>query len=313
MTRAVAVLRKALKPLQDCGPCAPQPGEPYTPYTCYTHGQLMRIVHAWNLRNPHRPVPLPPGADKRQVWEALRGMMSTVCGSEACWAPASGAYHRHSPAHKVAVSFTDGITDDRLLMGMKYFMSVHQAAAAKYMFLGVYARDFTGYTAGGQCVGGPICTLTVKDVLARGKQGFCMILNTDTHTQSGEHWVAFFCCLDHHSPNFGAYYYDSNRVRSYRLDVPSRVRTYVKRISMQAASLGRPGLKLRVRSRTHQDEDGPCGLFAMAFCIVCLLDLPVQEYMSSKHVNDDLMMEVMMSIFMGKPPIHLLERLHSKV
>lgn len=300
--RSVRSLKTALQPLKDCGQCAPQPGEPYTPYTCYSVQQLLRIAHAWNARNPQQMVQPPANPSKRDIWEALKHAMSHMCASdEVCWARASGAYYS-SPAHKVRVSFTEGITNDRLAKGMQQFLDVHPHASSRYTFMGVFPRDFNGTTAFGACVGKDMCSLTVESVLGAGKQGFCCVLNTDPHTKAGKHWVSFFCCFDPASPNFGAYYYDSNRVRSFKLDVSSRVRTFVKRLSKQAAQLGRPGFKLRVRSRVHQEEDGPCGLFALAFCMVCLLDLPVKDYMHSRHVNDDLMMEVMSALYLGKAP-----------
>lgn len=291
-------LVKALAPIKECGPCAARTDEAYEPYTCYTRSQLHRMIASWNAMRPNQQIHVKESASRKESWEALRTALHHVCGeNEACWAKASGAYGRFSPAHKVPVSFTDGITTDRLAHGMKQFIRAHPS---KYLFTGVHPNDFSAKNSS-VCVGGAMCSLTVRSLLEdHKKQGFCMILNTDPHFKTGDHWVAFFCGLDAASPNFGCYYYDSNRVRSVKQDVSPHVRGYVKRLEAQAAEAGiKKRLRLRVQGRVHQRIDGPCGLFAMAFCMVCLLDLPIKHYMSSSSVNDDLMAEVMASVFLS--------------
>ena len=91
-------------------------------------------------------------------------------------------------------------------------------------------------------------------------QKFGMIINTSNYSESGEHWVSLFI---HLGKNYIAYF-DSVG------DLPSEeVFKFMKKVNKQCKNIGLD-MTMYINKKTHQYDDGECGVYALNFIVECL-------------------------------------------
>jgi hypothetical protein len=151
----------------------------------------------------------------------------------------------------------------------------------RFVFLGVFPRDFTERNENGRCVGSQSPTMCPFDVapLARDKKCFGLILNTHPHTQGGEHWVCIFCDTDAKSVNYGIRFYDS-----YGKPPNSHAAKFMKSISVQMSDDS--NFVMSHNTYKHQEKDMNCGIFCMALITHCAAGGDFKKYCASGGVTD---------------------------
>jgi Ulp1 protease family, C-terminal catalytic domain len=182
--------------------------------------------------------------------------------------------------------------------GERFFLRANVAIRKRCLFTAVRSADFAreAIRPNGKT---RFCDLHLQDLHSK-RDCFGLILNTAPSTRPGEHWVALWVCRNPESPNFGMYFYDSTSTPNISKYVPSYVKRLRAKFMLHAKEMDLDGFHFHVNRVIHQESDGTCGLYCLAFMYACLLDLPLQEYFHHDGVNDDLMQAVMSAVFATK-------------
>jgi hypothetical protein len=286
------ILKKA-KSLKKCND-----EHPHNYYTCYDKEELLKIAHNWNIKNPLNIIDIPSNISHKALWIKVKSKLTPFCNNnEVCWSRVSGAYHS-SPAHKCRASVKDGLTNINILKTFRVISRIYPSITKKYMFLGVFPINFLKTNDNNICIGDLLCTFNLSDLQEKHKkEGFGVVFNTDPLSKPGDHWIAFWCCINPESPNYGLYFYDSNSVQNPKRHIPTSIHKLKDRLLIHSKNMNLQKFKFHYNSQIHQESDGPCGLFCISFLVSCMLDYPIKEYLKSKHVNDGFMMDIKEAFF----------------
>ena len=261
--------------------------------TCFTKNELTQLAQDINVK-------VPKSATKKTILKTVAQSMEPKCGvenEETCWVDNSTKKHALSKAHRPRKPI-EWFTNPRTWLNtfdILYVMTQYEDRYKTFKFLGVHPIDFE-VQENGRCVGDDLCELHIKKLLEQKKKSFGMVLNLDTHTGSGFHWVALFCNFDPSSTasktNFGIYYYDSVGVamdshnnRHFTKKFCQRIKNQISELYGEAVSQKFVIKQNKVRKQYKNTE---CGIFSMVFITQMLKNIPFEEICSRMPKDDDV-------------------------
>lgn len=164
-------------------------------------------------------------------------------------------------------------------------MKQYEEKYKDFMFLGVFPIDFADNDDYGHCVGQGMCNFGLKKVLLHGKKRFAMVLNTDRHDESGEHWNCCYCNLNPRRKNFGIYFYDS-----VANSPPREVAAFMQQMEKEAYQVFSKKVADRFVMRYNRIQRQflgyDCGVFSEVFITQMLKDIPFMEICKRMPTDD---------------------------
>lgn len=113
--------------------------------------------------------------------------------------------------------------------------------------------------------------------MEEGKTKIGMVINTDEHYKSGQHWTMVYCDLIQ-----GKCYF----IDSYGVDPDPRITKFMKRVAKFIKNdLGKKPILDYNRTR-HQYKNSDCGVYSISF-LLRLLKGETFEDISKKQISDD--------------------------
>lgn len=245
--------------------------------TCFNRNALVRLVQAWNTKNPHDKIKSFTKMSKDQLWDTLNERMHKICKGNArewCWVDKLNEAKQSPDVTKSLRPVKPRewykqpyawLTNYDIEAVMRQYQDDKDL---KFKFLGVYPIDFEGKTGFGTCLYSEMCNLDITVYASRGYKYIGMVTNLDRHDQDGSHWTALFMCVDYTMPCFGAYYYDSVSnppppdMKRFMEKVKTQMEAYALKKSKQPIQF-----RLEYNRVRHQYGNSECGLFSMGYII----------------------------------------------
>jgi hypothetical protein len=119
----------------------------------------------------------------------------------------------------------------------------------------------------------------VKDVINRGKDMFCVVINTDKYGNPGLHWFALFCdfrgspedaSVKHHAT---IEYFNSSGASA-----PLRIKEWMSRAEMELEAAGYPTKRISAAVIQHQRSDTECGVYSLYYIYRRIKGASVEEF-----------------------------------
>lgn len=266
--------------------------------TCLTMAELRTIAQDYNESAKDARKRIRLTTSKGELYSMIRNRLREYCegGDEPCWVdqPFVKAEHKRAIEDSFRPKKPKAWYKNRRTwlntFDILHVMKQYEKLFRNFAFLGVYPIDFQEYYSNGDCIGGLLCSFSVKDMLARKKTHFAMVLNLDNHRQPGSHWVAVYCNLDPKKNNFGMYYYDSvatppgQEVIGFSQDVARQVKEHY---GPKVASR----FDTRFNTTQKQFKNTECGIFSMVF-ITQMLKYIDYDFICKHMRKDDDMNEI---------------------
>ncbi len=272
--------------------CAP--GKKYTEGSCFTYKNLQAIAEEYNKHNQDKQIRISSYHNKKDLLRVLNDRFQEVdkCSNfdQICWA--SSKLVKNMKDQDVQYTFRPKgpakqygwLSTNDIEAVIKQYEYIHK----DFKFLGAVPSDFDEL---------PIYETTDLEFaeLERTTPKLGLVINLDTHNQSGSHWVALYANLKTNS----IYYFDSfkktpqNRVRKFitrllaymayknqntKLDVDNFMRRYKKADDYD----------VRYNKIQHQFKNSECGVYSMNF-IIRLLEGETFDEIVNDITNDEAM------------------------
>lgn len=274
--------------------CSPSRHVKYQEHdTCLSITELRAIAEDYNSSVKDSKKHIRLTGTKAHLYSMIRSRLKDYCNEESCWIEQpfinadtkrsiEGSFRPKKPGVWYKNRRTWLNTFD-ILHVMKQYERLYRGFA----FLGVYPIDFRDYYAGGDCIGGQLCSFSLKEFIAQKKQQFAMVLNLDNHKQPGSHWVAVYCNLDPKKNNFGIYYYDS-----VATPPGEEVLEFADLVAGQVKELFPAKVAARFESRYNtvqkQYKNTECGIFSMVFLTQMLKYIDYDFVCRHMRKDDDM-------------------------
>ena len=181
--------------------------------TCYSRDDLVVLSRCFNRTTRGEKIRI-SGASRDSLLRQLRSRLKPLCDTERCWLGA--VLLSEAAEERMDLSFaptmpeswkanpTEWLSNEDIEQALKR----HTAHHKDFSVLGVFPMDFMGRDRYGRCVS-DLCGFRAKDVFGKGVKKAAIVLNTDTHTGRGKHWVAVFIHACPTDKRYGIYYFDS--------------------------------------------------------------------------------------------------------
>ena len=213
----------------------------------------------------------------------LEKVFQNICATEFCWAQhvamsdkMTHVFRPEKPSEWNKDRYTWLNTYDILFVIQQY-----EALHTDFKFLGVYPIDFANTNSTGACIGDTLCNFDIQNLHKNKKTHFGLILNLDTHDQSGSHWVSLYCNLEPKHKNYGIFYYDSVA------NPPSReVKTFMSLVKKQMHN--DPKFKIKWNKIQKQKENSECGMFSIIFLTQCLKDMSFDAICRQMPMDEEI-------------------------
>lgn len=111
----------------------------------------------------------------------------------------------------------------------------------------------------------------VKDVINRGKDMFCVVINTDKYGNPGLHWFALFC--DFRGTPATLEYFNSSGASA-----PLRIKEWMSRAEMELEAAGYPTKRISAAVIQHQRSDTECGVYSLYYIYRRIKGASVEEF-----------------------------------
>lgn len=260
--------------------------------SCYTEEDLRTIALEYNKHSSNQKVNLK--VPKKALHAQIKKKLKPKCGDkEYCWLEQGfidyrrkrdleDAFRPKKPKEWYNNNKTWLNTYDIL-----YVMEQYENKYKDFLFLGVYPIDFAQKTSSGSCIGDQMCSFNIRNMLAKGKRRFGLVINTDPHDKGGQHWFALYCNVNRRRNNFGIYYYDSVAYPASPLmkDFMAKIKSQVdETFSKKLAS--RFEVKHNVVRRQYKNTE--CGVFSIVFLTQCLKNIPFDEVCKRMRTDDEV-------------------------
>ncbi len=278
--------------------CAP--GKKYSEGSCFTLDDLKEIATQYN--NSHSDtIDIALHNTKKELLKQLidRFKKNFDCEEQLCWLSTSvlkgikntsiinGTFRPKGPSGKYDWLSTKHIED---------VMKQYEQIYPDFYFLGAVPSDFDEH---------PVYETTdlVFKKLEATTPKLGLVINLDTHNQSGSHWVGLFINLQKNT----IYYFDSfrkqpqNRVRSFITRVLSYMETKEEGKKIDVGKFMKRFKKsdkydVRYNKVQHQYKDSECGVYSMHF-LIKLLEGKTFDEIVNNVIDDDTMNEYRAKIF----------------
>jgi len=242
--------------------CSPKIQE--NDFTCYSNESLMKLKSLWNARHPDVII---SSNEPREIWEALKGHMKSVCNKESCWLKQNFAAPgidkemlNYTFAPKSPDDWKKNPNEWLNSIDIENVMKQYEKEFPFFDFIGAAPIDFDAPKMYGECVWEELCHFDLNISIRNGKKKIGFVFNTDPHYLSGSHWISMFVDL---SRNF-IFFFDSTGNAP-----PKEVKRLIKTITQQAKSVG-IDLRYIQNNKHHQKKPTECGMYAL-FMIINLL------------------------------------------
>lgn len=260
--------------------------------TCYSYKELHTIAKLYN--NTHHDIPLKIPRSKRALLDVLQKTFRNTCkDSQLCWTSLN--FINASTKKELVEAFRplrpkEWYSNSRTWLNtydILFVMKQYEIKYKKFSFLGVFPIDFEERNESGICNGEQMCDFDIqRDILDKGKTQFGLVINTDPHDKSGQHWFSIFCGLDPKLKNFGIYYYDSvasppeKRMNIFMQNIKEQVnKKFYPSISQQ--------FQVEYNKVRRQYKNTECGMFSIIFLTQCLKNLKF-KFICEKMYTDDM-------------------------
>ena len=265
--------------------CAPRTDNSTNDFTCYSSNNLNTMKSEWNLKHPESEITV---VDDYEIWEELTSRLSNKCDIESCWMKQQFIVNKLDDkfnenmifAPKSPLSWKKKHTTWLNSENIEAVMNQYEITYPAFKFIGPTPIDFDIRNATNKCVWDELCTFDLKRMISNGIGKIGIIFNTDTHDNSGMHWISMFIDI----PNEFMFFFDSNGPGA-----PPEVKKLRDRISSQAKQLG---IKLKYDSNEnfkHQHGNTECGMYCLFFIISLITEKYSYKHFKSSRISDEFM------------------------
>jgi hypothetical protein len=257
-------------------------------YSCYSRKHLTTLKYRWNKTYLNKKI-----YDNKSynIWRTLKKHMKSICADERCWLKQpfiSNNLDRSLKQHTFAPDSpktweknpNTWLNSNDIINIMKQYE--HQYP--NFEFLGPSPIDFDK-KLGKTCVWSSLCRINIKNLLKNGKNQIGIVLNTDPHYSSGEHWICIYINLDKQY----IYYFDSNAD-----EMPIQVKTFCDRVIAQAKELNII-LTQYINNTKHQMSNTECGMYVLYIIIYLLKTNRLPHFI--KRIPDKKMTNLRKKLF----------------
>jgi hypothetical protein len=261
--------------------CAP--GMNFDENSCFTVRALRIIAKHYNMNYPDK---IPIGSTKKELLRHLREKLPT-CEGDFCW---------------LKVNFIKNINDQEIQtatfkpekpkgqfswlssIDINEVLKQYEKIFPKYKFLGAVPIDFEKNQN--------ITINKLIDFFNKGYRQFGIVINTDPHTRSGQHWMAVFINLNDNGIGtfefFDSYGIDRSTGGSKKRNdnkIPKEINIFFIRLNNNNNIFK---LDKKVNKFRHQYKDSECGMYSLNFIVERLYGKSF-ENISKNVIKDDEM------------------------
>lgn len=262
--------------------CSPKPLHELNNFTCYTDTSLLKLKHKWNAKNPHNKI---TATSTKDIHAQLKEHFKDVCTNEACWLKQHAVFSDIS--EELSESFApkspntwktnpnEWLSSTDIIKVMKQY----EKAYKHFKFIGPSPIDFDKKLSSGKCVWSELCNLNIQHYIKRGIYKIGIILNTDTHDKSGQHWISMFVNI--HKKNI--FFFDSTGDKE-----PPQITALIRRLVHQGTQCNPPIIfKVDNNNGTaHQNGNTECGIYSLYFIVHMLQDKTSEQYLKTRLLKD---------------------------
>jgi hypothetical protein len=247
--------------------------------TCYDDATIFKLKELWNKNNHEKINSTTPSL----IWNELKVKISE-CSNELCWL--DKLVPENDKRKKIK---SDNFVPDAPLAEWKKYnnwlsskefddiMGQYMEVYRNFLYLGPSPIDFD-LIVNGKCVWPSICNLNMREQIKKGVTKIGIVLNLDTHNESGSHWVGIFIDI---KKKF-IFYFDSTG-KTY----PDEVAKLNKRVKEQCAELNIHLEEINNKSIKHQHGPSECGMYVLYFIISLLLESKDKEFFLKERISDN--------------------------
>jgi hypothetical protein len=275
--------------------CAPD--KKFTDGSCYTTESLQAIANAYNSKllsdnynkhNMSKENLIKISNNRNSLLQQLRTRLKNFCNNdEQCWSKLNFVkslndleiekftFRPKGPQGQWAWLNTNNITEV-----MEQFMNKYR----DFKFLGTVPIDFQKLPVLG------ISNLNFEELENEGYTKFGLVINTDEHYKSGQHWIAVFIDTNYiNNDKVGrVYFFDSVGVQPERRVIEFLAKS-VKYIMKKYNKKRIRDLDIKYNNVQHQKKNTECGVYSINFLLRLLkgesYDEIIQRRMSDEEVN----------------------------
>jgi hypothetical protein len=158
-------------------------------------------------------------------------------------------------------------------------MEQYENKYKEFKFFGAVPLDFEEMKQLG------MMNINFEDLVSEGKTKIGLIINLDTHDQSGSHWVGLYANLKEGQ----IYFFDSyggDPDNDKRMDKQRRIKKFMDKIQNYLEQNGIP-VDRRHNETRHQMENSECGVYSIYFVIKLVQDQTFEQ-VTKKSIPDQL-------------------------
>jgi hypothetical protein len=256
--------------------CSPNPDNKNKSYTCYSDKSLLKMRKYWNTRHPRDKI---SSVNSTEIWKSLKIKMANSCKRESCWLR-SKFMEGKLDNELVNYTFAPSAPKDWKMNPNEWLSSLDIEAVMKqyeqsykcFEFLGPSPIDYDHHKLYGECVWEELCNLNISDQIKRNINKIGIILNTDPHNKSGEHWISLFVNIKKKI----IVYFDSNGNKP-----PKQVQKLMDEIKNQGKQLGMD-FTIYKNKIEHQQTQSECGMYSLYFIVEMLKDKDLTYFLENK-------------------------------
>lgn len=257
--------------------------------TCYSHDELRELCAAYNRTTRGEKINV-DGASPDDLLSALKEKLGPLCDTERCWAslgilPGDAEKRlENNFAPLKPESWNRNPTEWLSNHDIEVAIARHTARHKDFRLLGVFPMDFMDNDASGKCVSS-LCGFRADELSRRGTRRAAIVLNTDKHTESGQHWVSVFIHACPDDRRYGVYFFDSTG-RPPTAEVDNFSNMVVEQLKGAFGETPEPVYSFN--DRTQQKANTECGIFCVHFVMKMLGGCGFRKVCST--IGDDVKM-----------------------
>jgi len=250
--------------------CAPS--KKYEEGSCFTLDSLKLIAEKYNEINNNK---INISDNKKEMVDELTKAFSKSCDSQTCWLRQdivknldnedikNNTFRPAGPSRKYDWLSTTNIDD---------VVEQYEKIYPDFVFLGAVPNDFEELPLLG------LSNINFDDFVDSGKTKIGLVINLDTHDQSGSHWVGLYTDLSKNQ----IYYFDSvgkkpgkrikrfnNKIFKYLLKKNFNQDIDINQLLKNKKSIKKilKNIDIRYNNYQHQQKNTECGVYSINFIL----------------------------------------------